>query len=80
VFAALSVPILEVLQFFLQIILNTIYMYIELNKQPDRNCLGLDVTIEGKTLTLINIYASDNDSPDFFNKVNDILIDFDNDT
>ena len=42
------------------------------------NMLILDLEVEGKQLTLINIYGPNEDSPDFFLKVQEIIEEFDN--
>jgi hypothetical protein len=40
--------------------------------------LGVDIKIEGKTITLINIYGSNNDTPLFSNKVSESIEYFNN--
>ena len=42
------------------------------------NMLILDLEVEGKQLTLVNIYGPNEDSPDFFFKVQEIIEEFDN--
>jgi hypothetical protein len=40
--------------------------------------LGVDIEIEGKTITLINIYGPNNDTPLFYNKVSESIEYFNN--
>ena len=42
------------------------------------NLLGVDIEIEGKTITLINIYGPNNDTPLFYNKVSESIEYFNN--
>ena len=42
------------------------------------NLLGVDIEIEGKTITLINIYGSNNHTPLFYNKVSESIEYFNN--
>jgi hypothetical protein len=42
------------------------------------NLLGVDIEIEGKTITLINIYGSNNHTPLFYNKVSEFIEYFNN--
>jgi len=44
------------------------------------NVLALDMAIENKRLTLITIYGPNNDYPQFYNKINDTLENFNIDT
>ena len=38
-------------------------------KDENGNTLMIDITIEGKRLTLINIYGPNIDNPDFYNEI-----------
>ena len=42
------------------------------------NLLGVDIEIEGKTITVINIYGPNNDTPLFYNKVSESIEYFNN--
>lgn len=44
------------------------------------NFIALDLEIEGKRVTLINIYGPNEDSPTFYMKIVDIIEEFENDT
>lgn len=44
----------------------------------DGNLLALDMVIEENKVTLINIYGPNSDTPNFYDMVRDVLLDFDN--
>lgn len=44
------------------------------------NVLALDLELEGKRITLISIYGPNNDSPEFYSNLCEIIEDFDNET
>lgn len=48
----------------------------KIKKDENGNFLGVDITIEGKNITLVNLYGPNNDSPSFYNKVNEIMESF----
>ena len=62
------------------ILLSNNFEYKILNTENDDcgNLLGVDIKIEGKTITLINIYGSNNDTPLFSNKVSESIEYFNN--
>ena len=45
----------------------------------DGNYIILDLTINDKKLTLVNLYGPNNDRPNFFNHISNCIDDFDND-
>lgn len=47
-------------------------------KDQNGNLLAINLIIEGKNVTLINIYSPNNDCPTFFSKVSDVIENFDN--
>ena len=47
-------------------------------KDCEGNLLALDMTIEENKVTLINIYGPNNDNPDFYDTVREVLLEFDN--
>lgn len=48
-------------------------------KGSDSNLLALDLSIDDNRVTMINIYGPNTDCPDFFEKVRECFLDFDND-
>ena len=42
------------------------------------NILALDISVDQNRLTLINLYGPNNDEPEFFEKVREVVLDFDN--
>lgn len=48
-------------------------------KDNEGNILALDLSIDENRVTLINIYGPNSDNPDFFEKVREYFIEFDND-
>ena len=40
--------------------------------------IALNISIDSKSYTLINVYAPNDDSPDFFDSISDIINEFDN--
>lgn len=56
------------------------YKIYRTKKDNEGNLLGIDVEIEAKRLTLITLYGPNNDSPNFYTKVNEIIEDFNNET
>ena len=56
------------------ILLSNYFEYKILNTKKDDcgNLLGVDIEIEGKNVTLINIYVPNNDTPLFYNKRSNI--------
>lgn len=49
----------------------------QVKKDDNGNLLGLDLNIEDKRITLINIYGSNVDTPCFYNKVAEVIENFD---
>ena len=47
-------------------------------KDPNGNFLAIDIKIEDLNLTLISLYGPNEDSPSFFDKINNIIVSFDN--
>jgi exonuclease III len=43
------------------------------------NLVALDMTVEGSRLTLLNVYGPNSDCPDFYEKIREIFLEFDND-
>ena len=56
------------------------YKIIKTKNDDHGNLLAIDIEIEHKKITLINLYGPNNDSPEFFNKVSDIIENFNNQT
>lgn len=50
----------------------------KVKKDEGGNLLGLDITIEEQRITLVNIYGPNVDTPCFYQKVADIIEEFDN--
>lgn len=58
---------------------NSISYKVFRSKKDERgNMLILDLELEGKRFTLVNIYGPNEDSPDFFLKVQEIIEEYDN--
>ena len=47
-------------------------------KDCDGNLIAIDMNIEGNNITLINIYGPNSDNPDFYEKVKEHFLHFDN--
>jgi hypothetical protein len=50
----------------------------QVKKDDNDNLLGFDLNIEDKSITLINIYGPNVDTHCFYNKVADVIENFDN--
>ena len=50
----------------------------EVEKDDNGNKLLLDITIEGKRLTLINIYGPNRDDPDFYQGISNSITKYNN--
>ena len=64
------------------ILLNNNFEYIILKRKTDSegNLIAVDIEIEGKRITLVNIYGPNTDSSGFYLKLADILEEFGNET
>ena len=56
------------------------YKIIKTKNDDHGNLLAIDMEIEHKKITLINLYGPNNNFPEFFNKVSEIIENFDNQT
>ena len=54
------------------------YKIIKSKADQNGNLLALDLELEGKQLTLINIYGPNEDSPDFYTYVSTVIEEFNN--
>ena len=56
------------------------YKILQSKKDQNGNLLGLNIKIEDNNITLITLYGPNSDSPDFCDKVSEIIEEFDNHT
>ena len=56
------------------------YKILEMKKDQDGNLLGLNIKLEENKITLITVYGPNTDSPDFYNKVSEVIEDFKNES
>ena len=56
------------------------YKILQTKKDQNGNLLGLNIKIEDKSITLITLYGPNNDSPEFYNSVMDVIQEFKNET
>lgn len=56
------------------------YKIFKTKQDTEGNFILLDIEIEGKRLTLVNIYGPNDDSPEFYLKIGELIEQFNNDT
>ena len=54
------------------------YTVTQQKKDNSRNVISLDISTDSKPYTFINLIASNDDNPDFFDSISDIISEFDN--
>ncbi len=57
---------------------NLEYKIFQVKKDESGNVLGIDIEIEGKRLTLINIYGPNEDSPLFYESISKLITEYGN--
>ena len=52
---------------------NTEYKVHKIGNGDNGNLIALDVTIDSKRITLVNLYSPNNDTPTFFEEIDNII-------